>query len=370
MTINERIRAVLAGKPVDRLPIRPHRIDPLKKQYTHPSYDRLVELVKEKCDPIHEIAPYGAATVWMFGKAQMESASFRDESGIDRTTVKFNTPGGPFSYEYACRPGNMSAKTKRVIETDADFERWVNADIGPVAEPDPEVIQTEIRRCGQDSIVMLPVASPAGAVADYMLGSEEMAIWSITRPEDIFALVEPIFKRTMRYIEQVLEAAKPHPIIVWLGECEMVAPPLLSPEWFRRLVVPYDGEIIKMVHAFGSQAIVHCHGKQKQILDHLADTGTDGLHPLETLPIGDITLREGKERIGDRMTIIGTVQYDDIARAPHDKFRKIVEEVVAEGTPRGRFILSTTASPYESVLTDHMFENYRTLIEIGRGWKG
>ena len=49
----------------------------------------------------------------------------------------------------------------------------------------------------------------------------------------------------------------------------------------------------------------HNHGSVSQFLERFADLGIDALDPLEVPPYGDVDLRDGMARIGDRVCLVG-----------------------------------------------------------------
>ncbi len=61
---------------------------------------------------------------------------------------------------------------------------------------------------------------------------------------------------------------------------------LVSPEHFRRFLLPAIRGQIELAHAFGRKAILHSCGAISKILPDLVDAGLDGLHPLQAQAAG------------------------------------------------------------------------------------
>jgi uroporphyrinogen-III decarboxylase len=127
--------------------------------------------------------------------------------------------------------------------------------------------------------------------------------------------------------------------------------------------------LIKLVHQFeGMVTIIHSHGRVNRFLEQFAAIGTDGLNVLEPPPLGDVILAEAKRRVGDRMCLIGNIQYDDLARRTPDEMEHLVQETIRQGAPGGGFILSPCASPYELKLSQCTSENFIRYLQAAHRW--
>ena len=56
---------------------------------------------------------------------------------------------------------------------------------------------------------------------------------------------------------------------------------------------------------------------------------------------------DAKARIGDRVCLIGNIQYDDLARGTPADVERLVRQAIREGGAGGGFILCPCAAPYE-----------------------
>ncbi len=77
--------------------------------------------------------------------------------------------------------------------------------------------------------------------------------------------------------------------------------------------------------------------------------------------MGDITLAEAKRRVGDRLCFIGNLQIGDMMRAEPHEIRAQVRRI-RQDVPTG-MILSTSATPYETVLSERLLANYIAALE-------
>jgi uroporphyrinogen decarboxylase len=87
---------------------------------------------------------------------------------------------------------------------------------------------------------------------------------------------------------------------------------------------------------------------------------------LEPPPIGDVILSDAKRRVGDKMCLIGNIQYDDLARQSPGRVEELVKAAIRQGAPGGGFILSPCASPYERPLPAKAAGNFIHYLKTSR----
>jgi hypothetical protein len=95
----------------------------------------------------------------------------------------------------------------------------------------------------------------------------------------------------------------------------------------------------------------------------MKEINPDGLHTIEAPPVGDCTITQAREVLGN-MILIGNIQYDDLRSQEPAGVDAMVHSAIEEAKG-GRFILSPTAGPYEEAISDHMLKNYIAFIEAG-----
>ena len=90
----------------------------------------------------------------------------------------------------------------------------------------------------------------------------------------------------------------------------------------------------------------------------------DALQPIEPPPIGDCTLAQARSVLGDRMILIGNIEYSDLAAREASEIDKAVADAITAGGPES-FILCPSCSPYEEQISERTAENYITMIKAG-----
>ncbi len=341
MTVEERVLATLRGEPTDRMPaflyLNPYVEVGLA---CDPSYAEVMEACKQYEDVIFDwYFPSG----FFHTAAELERSTRTLPNGDTERVI--HTPRGELTA--IVRPDWRGAGVvKRWIGEPEDIERLLSIPYVPVRPELAEFREGQATAQGR-WITQATFEDPICTVG--LIDEMALALWTLEERPLLARMLETAFERITDEIAYCLENGI-GPLYYFNGP-EYAIPPLMSPRDFDEFVVPYDTRLIAQVHAQpGCYTIIHSHGKVNDFLERFAAIGTDGLNVLEPPPIGDTFLADAKRRIGDRVCLIGNVQYDDLARSSEDEVERLVADAIAQGAPGGRFILSPCASPYESPL--------------------
>ncbi len=367
MTSRERLTAAFRLEPTDRIPIHVRGVPAWDEDWLRakgPSFEPLFEAVRQYCD---WCAGWGAPRGIFFSATDQISRrmerkpSNRPDYVIHETIIE--TPQGPiFEQRHVSTKGLPSLETKYYLETDEDLERFLSI---PYVPPEPDVAPFFAfrDRIGDRGIVLVSAGmDPLGEVY-CLLGTENLALWSVNRRSDIFMLLDLMYERQAALFRYLLEQGV-GPFFAWVGP-ELATPPLQSPQDFYEFVVEYDKKLIEIIHSYGGLVHVHCHGFLDDVLEGFAEMGANCLHPIEAPPWGDVSLAEAKRRIGDRVCLEGNIQLGDLFDRSTAEVEQIVREAIAEGKPGGGFILCPTASPYIPELPERVRDNYLVMIRLG-----
>jgi len=338
MTARERLFAALDGKPTDHLPIwllfPYHPLGCYVDVQTHPGYREIFEYSKDR--------------VIMLNR---------------------RSPGIPLF-----REGSDPCLEQRIAtdeQLDDILSRPVMADKERIEalldEQLPAYLNEKNEFPSQYGSMMLALGEPI----NWLYGNADMqeyAIWSLTRREEITAFLDRVYEQKKLVYRYFLERDAAD--VYFLVGSELAAPPMVSHDAFREWIVPYAKGLIDLVHSYGKKAIQHFHGQVRTLLDDFVVMGPDALHTIEAPPVGDCTFTEAFDAIGDRMALIGNIQYDEFRALTPDRMEIEVQKVIDECRGK-RLILSPSAGPYDEQLTERMKDNYLTFIKSGweaEGW--
>ena len=197
---------------------------------------------------------------------------------------------------------------------------------------------------------------------------EELAIASLA--EEFNAGTVDFLERLMNVKRVVYEYTLERNLaeVYFMVGSELAAPPMFTLETFNQWIVPFAGELIEMIHASGGKVIQHFHGQVKELLPVFSAMKADALHTIEAPPIGNCTMSEAFAITGNKLTLIGNIQYDDFRSFSPAAMREAVLELLVE-TRGKRFILSPSAGPFDAEVSDRFLENYLTMINTAWEFK-
>lgn len=257
--------------------------------------------------------------------------------------------------------------SRKLLASDEDLEAFC----GMPLQDDEKVLGQELERQLdpymrekkefplESGAMMLDLGSPINTIyhaADLCL----YPVWSMTHP----SIIEHWLDRRMRQLEFVYRFCLDRDLadIYFLVGSELASPPMVSPETFDRWVVPYERQLISLIHSYGKKVIQHYHGQIREVLPAFGDMAPDGLHTIEAPPVGNCTLSQAFEITQEKITLIGNIQYDVFRSASPAQMKQHVRDVLDEVGER-RFILSPSAGPFDESPPEALFDNYRAFID-------
>jgi len=131
---------------------------------------------------------------------------------------------------------------------------------------------------------------------------------------------------------------------------------VISPKIFDAFVAPYDAPLIELARESGQRVVYHTCGGMMPFLERLAGMKPDAMETFTPPAMGgDMRLAEAKERIGDKVTMIGGFdQFHFFRGCTPEETRKAVRRCFEEAGEGGGYILSPS---------DHFFEADIELLE-------
>ena len=151
--------------------------------------------------------------------------------------------------------------------------------------------------------------------------------------------------------------------VIRFGGAEHATPPLMSPDDFDHLVVEYDAPLVELCRSKGRYVAYHCHGNLRHALRRFREMGVRQVDPTETVPDGDVSLKEARAIAGREVILAGNVQCREIFSdsVGVDVIRRRVRSVIDEAGP-DNIIVTTTGTVLEpmSVTTG---KKYHALID-------
>lgn len=179
-------------------------------------------------------------------------------------------------------------------------------------------------------------------------------------------LVDAMFEKVGNFVAAVAEAVCDFDCYggIYLGDDLAFKTSLfMAPDTLRELVVPWHQRIADIAHAHGKLFLFHCCGDMYPLIDdYIEKVKIDAKHSFEEAVV---PVTEVKRRHGDRLTLLGGMDVDFLARSTPEtiaaKTRSILETCVHGG---GYFLGSG------NWVTSYIPpENYLAMLHEGRNFQ-
>ena len=367
MISKERLLTALKGGKPDRVPIQIYGTMGHRDQIIDltPNHKKLARAALERCDLNFSWGEYYEDFLVRFlstaTKIEVERVS---EAGGEVVTRTISTPRGELRQVTYEDKQNLAHTRYRetFVKTPADLERVLSIPYQPF-EPEYESYFLKEREVGESGVVIHDFPSALAVLAS-LFNPEQFGLFCMTHEQKVLEFLRVMTDRTKVYLSFLLERdVKP---VYLFGGPEYAAPPLMGPDHFKKFVVPFDSELIDLIHAHDAMVIMHCHGSMKKVLPMIRQMRPDGLHPVEGPPMGDVTLKQARELLGPGVCIIGNIQIGDLYSDSVEEIDAKIKVAIEEGAPGGAFILGITASQYSSDFPEKLLQNYIQYIDSGR----
>ena len=170
-----------------------------------------------------------------------------------------------------------------------------------------------------------------------LVGTEGMIMATYDDPGWVRAFLDILCERKKTYIKSLAGA---HYDIHELGG-GTASDSVISPKIFDAFVAPYDRQLIKLLHEAGQRVSYHTCGGIMHFLERIADMGPDAMETFTPPAMGgNARPREAKERIGDRVCMIGGFdQFHCFQNCGPEATRAEVRRCFEEAGPNGGYIL-------------------------------
>lgn len=371
MTSKERVRAAIARQRVDRVPLGFYAVDhdTVEKVIGRPTYvrnkievqlalweGRRGEVAQGlKTDTVEFYRKIDCADILLPKEAQLLPPADYDPDpprriGDDRWQDRSGRV-----YQ-AVRQAN---EIRCVFDPQKGRENFSVKDFDEPVEvrpPDPsvfEVLDYVIQELGGDRYV----AGPTGGITALTLlgGMEDGLVLYALQPE----VVTAANARSVR-VQNALDRYYIRPGVAGvLMEEDMAGTtgPLISPQMFRDLCLPFLKERVAHVKETVDQVILHNCGNNIPLMEMFIDAGIDCYQSLQTtagMEIGRL-----KELYGGRLSFWGGIPVEILISGTTDDVRQAVRTAMARGAAGGGFILG----PSHSVAMNTRYDNFMAMLD-------
>ena len=341
----ERIKALLSGGPVDRVPLFPFLLGFCAKNVGYPvstiysdaakSFDAQVKTLEQygfDWGPIYGYASYGT---WEFGgEVKMPSG------GYEQAPIHSSYP---------------------VQEED---------DISKLELPD-------VKRAGCIPLAMsfsrlqekygFPISVVLGGnftIAGNICDVSKLCRWMLKKPEVVHQLLRMASDHIVSVVRYWVDTFGAEKVIPQFWE-PLTSNIIISPKHFRDIVLPYISETADKIQAMGVKHLLyHICGDQNANLPYWAEIpmGEPGLCSFGE----EIDLDRAIELFGKKCIIIGNIDPTDILTGPPEKIKELCKLAIEKGkkAPLG-FMLSSGCEISPETPPYHVYVLGKTVLEFG-----
>ncbi len=366
-TPRERLLRLLRGEKVDRLPIATVGMTPFSWHPDFPDYHPVLRVAEKHCE---FLAGFGLKRdPGLCDPATLEVKTETVEEGERKTaTTVLKTPKGDLTgVRVHDRSVGSWGVAKAMIENQADLAKRESLPHAPMPV-DLEGLDAFREKVGESGLVYCNGIQNALLTACWGMSEEFRTIFCFTEPERLRSMVERAQERVYDFTERLL-AAGAGPVFRCYAIEDFVEP-IMPPSFVDEFIVPYDREVVKLIHDRGCYAVMHCHGRLGAQIERMVAIGVDGSDCSECPPQNDTDLAGMVEKADGRMFIWGYIQFETLARASREEIYELVRQAVEMGGTEGAYVLSQAASPWMAELPDRTGENLIHMIEAGVKYGG
>ena len=226
----------------------------------------------------------------------------------------------------------------------------------PADSPLLKAVRLAKKRCPNRAIVMLSRA--VFAASWYLVGLENLLVSYITDP----GFANQVARMTVDYHKRlcVLAVEAGVDVIILTDDYAHKTGCLMSPSQFEEFILPGFIEVVAAIKDAGGYCIKHTDGNIWEILDPIADSGIDGLGPLE--PAAGMDLAKVRERLDAQLCLVGNIDVDLLSRGTQTDVKAKTIDLVETVSQRGSHILSSGNTITSSVRP----ENFKMMIDTAR----
>lgn len=268
----------------------------------------------------------------------------RVRTGNETVTV-WHTPEGDLRQVQRFAPETgMWYTAEHAVKSPADLPRLasVYADTRYVLTGEAvEAARQRRRLIGDDGIILCPVpGTPLGQMIRIHAGVETVAyLWADARPElhALFAVMEAAHRQQ---IEAALRTE--NDAIVTVDDTSTTT---MSPAMFEAFCLGYTDRMADVVHAAGRLYFHHSCGLIRDLLGLYRQTRMDAVHAFQVPPIGDVTIAQGRERLGRGIAIFASLVQMSGSLVNRAAVAESLRAMAADAVRAGCVVLNISADP-------------------------
>jgi uroporphyrinogen decarboxylase len=232
-------------------------------------------------------------------------------------------------------------------------------------QPEPEdfvMLRYLVAKMGTDVAHFFAIPGPFRFTWQLRGGMEHLLLDYMRNPEFALDMHRITADFSMAAIEMAADAGAD--VIALEGDLAFNTSTLMSPDHYRRFLLPFHKEIVKVAHDKGMKIIKHSDGNLWPIMDQLLEAGFDGVHPIQpqSMDIG-----ETKKYLAGKAAVLGNIDCSFLLPfGTEDEVREAVRETIQIAAPGGGYIVSSSNSIHPGCKPENYIAMVKAVREFGR----
>jgi len=214
-------------------------------------------------------------------------------------------------------------------------------------------VERVLKEVGDDAYIAGVAASQSMNFLVQMRGSQQAMLDLVENPELAHAIMQKGTEISISIGLALIEAGVDG---IYIGDAWASAS-IISPAHYKEFCLPYHRQAAKAFQQAGAQVYLHVCGNVVPILELMADTGVDGIEPLD--PLGGVTVGEAKKRVGNRVALKGGLNTVLLLQGSPKEVMEAARRCIEEGAPGGGYILGSG----DDIPRDAPRENVAAMVE-------
>ena len=165
-----------------------------------------------------------------------------------------------------------------------------------------------------------------------LLGPHRLAIDYYTHRKEFNELYNAIYKKELEVYKIAAESPAE---VVWAPD--NVTGLITSPKFFKDYSLKFYNEVADIFHKHDKIYVVHMDGELKCLADLIAETRIDAIESFTPPPVGDLTIKEAKEKWKDK--VIWSNFPEPVCLQGQREVKKTTQKMLKEAAPGNNFIL-------------------------------
>ncbi len=194
-----------------------------------------------------------------------------------------------------------------------------------------------------------------------LMGFENFSFALFENYDLVKKINQDIGRLVVNMFENMISA--PQVCAIWYSDDIAFASGLIvSPEILEDLFFPWLKKIGSLAALYNKPFIYHSDGFLFDVMEKIIDCGVTTLHPIETKAMD---IKEVKQRFGDKLSLIGNIDVDLLARGTVQEVNCAVINNIESVGLNGGYCVGSGNSITEYV----KFENYLAMINTAKNYK-